>query len=489
LGYAIALAVVLLGTFGLGYWFFAGRSSRSAQITSVAVLPFLNESGDPNTEYLSDGISESLINSLSQLSQLKVIARSSSFMYKGNAVDPQKVANALGVQGIVTGRIVQRGDNLLISVELMDARDNTQVWGEQYNRHGSDLLAVQTEIARDVSQKLRARLSGADEQKATKNYTANVEAYQLYLKGNYEWKKHTEEDLQKGIEYYNQALEKDSNYALAYAGLAGSYGVLGNNYLPPREAFPKAKLYAAKALAIDDTLAEAHLMMGGVRLFYDWDWAEAEKEFKRTQTLDPNNAGAHQLYGDRLEIMGRFDEAQAERQRAQELDPLSPMQNMVTGATFYFAGQYTEAIAQNEKTINLEPRYYPAYIWLGQAYEQKKMYVKAIEIFQKGMNLAERHPQLVAALGHTYALSGERDKANKSLAELREMSKRRYISPYLFAVVYVGLGDKEQVFAWLDKAYQDRSASLIWLKVEPQFDSLRDDPRYKDLLRRIGLQP
>jgi tetratricopeptide (TPR) repeat protein len=274
---------------------------------------------------------------------------------------------------------------------------------------------------------------------------------------------------------------------LAYAGLAAAYSVLGNAYLPPNEAYPKAKAYAAKALEIDDTISEAHMTMGAVRLLYDWDWAEAEKEFKRAQTLNPNYALAHQLDGYYLEAMGRVDEAQAEMKRALELDPLSLITNADAGYSFYFARQYDQSGAQCQKTINLDPHFFVAYSCLGQAYEQKKMYPQAIETFQKGMNLAGRHPELVASLGHAYALSGERDKANQALAELRELSKRRYVSPYSLAVVYAGLGDKDQTFAWLDKAYQDRSFFLIWLKVEPLFDSLRDDSRFQDLLRRVGL--
>jgi tetratricopeptide (TPR) repeat protein len=372
---------------------------------------------------------------------------------------------------------------------LVDGHNGSQLWGEQYNRKLTDLVTLQNEIARDVSQKLRARLSSADVQRLAKNSTENAEAYQLYLKGLYVWNKHTQEDLQKGIEYFNQALEKDPNYARAYFGLSACYSVLGNNYLPPHEAFPTAKAYAAKALAIDDELAEAHMAMGAIRLYYDWDWAEAEKELKRAQTLDPNNGEAHLLYGDCLEIRGRFDEAKAKRKRALELDPLSPKYSMVAGATSYFAGQYTEAIAQNEKTINLESRYLPAYFWLGQAYEQKKMYEQAIATYQKGITQAERHPRVIAALGHAYALAGQRDKAQKALAELREISKQHHIDPYLIAFINVGLGDKEQAFAWLEKAYQERSSILIWLKVEPTFDSLRTDPRFQDLLRRIGLTP
>lgn len=462
-------------------------SVPQTKIESIAVLPFVNQSGSADTEYLSDGMTETLISSLSQLSNLNVKARSSVFRYKGANTDLRQIASELNVQAILSGRVVERGNDLSLYVELVEVTGDKVIWSQTYNRPMSNLVSLQSEVARDVSNNLRTKLSGADEQKLAKNYTANIEAYQLYLKGMYEWKKHTQEDLQKSIEYFNQAVEKDPNYALAYFGLSGSYGVLGNNYLPPNEAFPKAKAYAAKALELNETLAEAHAAMGAVRLYYDWDWAEAEKELKRGQTLDPNSADAHHLYGDRLEIMGRFDEAKAERKRALELDPLSPISNMAFGATLYFARQNDEAIAQFENTINLEPRFVDTYFFLGQAYEQKKMYAQAIATYQKGTAQAERNSWLIAALGHAYALSGERDKAQQSLAELRKMSHRQYISPYLFAVVYAGLGDKEQAFAWLDKAYQDRSFFLIWLKVEPLYDPLRADPRFQDLLRRVGL--
>jgi len=485
LALVLCLLVAAAGIVGLGAYLHA--RNNVAAIQSIAVMPFVNASGNADLEYLSDGITDSLINSLSQLPHLSVKARSSVFRYKGKEVEPQRIASELSVQAILNGRVVQRGDDLTLYLSLVDARNGDQLWGEQYNRKFSDLVPLQSEIARDVSQKLRTRLSGAEEQKVTKNYTANGEAYQLYLKGNYEWNKHTQEDLQKGIEYYNQALEKDPNYALAFTGLADSYAVLGNNYLPPNEAFPKARAYAAKALEIDDTLGGAHGSMAVVRLLYDWNWAETEKELKRALTLDPNNAGAHDMNGAYLGAMGRPDEARAETKRAQALDPLSLQMNTAFGEDTYYARQYTEAIAQLEKTTSLEPHYYRAYLWLGKAYEQNKLYREAIETFQKGMTQAERHPQLLASLGHVYALSGERDKANKVLDELREMSKQRYVSPYLIAVVYVGLGDKDQAFAWLDKAYQDRTFLLIWLKVEPLFDSLRDDPRFADLQRRVGL--
>jgi serine/threonine-protein kinase len=489
---AAITALLVLSISGVAlYYFTRGNVSNiqtsNAPIDSIAVLPFANAAQDPNAEYLSDGIAESLTNRLSQLSNLKVMSSSSVSRYKGKEQDAQKVGNELNVRAVLTGSVKQIGDQLVINVSLDDAKDNHHIWGEQYVRKFADVLAVQSEIAQEVSTNLRLRLTGTDKQQLAKRYTDNVEAYQLYLKGQYEWKKHTQEDLQKGIEYYNQAKELDPNYALAYFGLSASYGALGNNYLLPNEAFPKSKAYAAKALAIDDTLAEAHAAMGAVRLYYDWDWAEAEREFKRAQSLDPKNADAHHLYADSLEIMGRFDEAKAERKRALELDPLSPIFNMADGATLYFARQNDEAIAQYEKTINLEPRFVDTYFYLGQAYEQKKMYAQAIATYQKGITQSERNSWLIAALGHAYALTGERDKAQQSLAELREMSQRQYISPYLFAIVYAGLGDKEQAFAWLDKAYQDRSFFLIWLKVEPLFDPLRDDPRFQDLLRRVGL--
>lgn len=484
----VSLALLILA---LGFFVFtrlrAATIAKDMPIDSIAVLPFENASQDPNVEYLSDGITESLINGLSQLSNLKVMSRSSGFRYKGKEQDAQRVGSELNVRAVLTGSVKQIGDQLVITVRLDDAQNNQHIWGEQYVRKFADILNLQSEIAQDVSTNLRVKLTSEAKQQLAKRYTDNVDAYQSYLKGQYEWNKFSQEDLQKSIGYYNQALEKDANYALAYAGLSQSYIVLGTTYLPPKEAFPKAKAYAAKALEIDDTLAEAHVEMGAVRLLYDWNWADAERELKRAQALDPNNAGAHLLYGYYLKAMGRLNEANAETRRAQEFDPLSLMINSDVGVTSYYARQYDEAIAQNEKTISLEPHFFVAYLWLGQAYEQKKMYAEAIATFQKGMDLAERHPQLIASLGRAYALAGERDKAKKSLEELRETSKQRYVSPYLFAVVYAGLSDKEQALVWLEKAYEERTFFLIWLNVEPRFDSLRDDPRYKDLLRRIGL--
>lgn len=486
--------ITLLIILGLGttafFYFTRGNSAKEpigASLDSIAVLPFANEAQDPGAEYLSDGITESLINRLSSLSNLRVVSRGSAFRYKDKEQDPQKVGSELNVRAVLTGSVKQIGDQLVINISLDDAQNDRHIWGEQYVRKFSDVLAVQSDIAQAVTANLRVKLTGADEQQLAKRYTGDPEAYQLYLRGMYEWKKHTLQDFQKAIEYFNQALERDPNFALAYEGLSASYGALANNYLPPNETFPKAKAYAARALELDDTLSDTHEAMGAVRLYYDWDWPETEKELQQAESLNPNDAVAPHLYADYYDAVGRFDEAQAQRKRSLDLDPLSPLYNMAAGADFYYARQYDRSIEQLEKTINLEPRYVLAHLMLGQAYEQKKMYPEAIAALEKGIMQSERHPYLIAALGHVYASAGEREKALETLAELHRISKQRYISPYLFAVVYVGLGDKGQTLAWLEKALNERSSFMIWLKAEPQFDSVRDDPQFQNLVRRIVL--
>lgn len=485
---ALCLLVVALG-------FFLFNEPRPEIITtevpisSIAVLPLENATQDPNIEYLSDGITESLINDLSRLKNLKVMSRSSVFRYKGKEQNAQKVGGELNVRAVLTGSVKQVGEQIVINVRLDDAKDNRNIWGEQYIRRFADILTVQSEIAQEVSRKLRMQLTATDQQLLTKRYTDNVEAYQLYLKGVYEWNKFTPEGLGKSIEYYHQAIEKDSNYALSYAGLADSYSVLGNNFLPPHETYPKAKIYTLKALAIDETLPTAHISLSAIEIFYDWNLAEAEKELKRALELDANQAQAHHLYGYLLEATGRLDEAKAEMKLAQELDPLSLLINTDLGFAFYYARQYDEAINQSRMVIDLDSRFFLAYLALGQSYAQKGMNAEALATFQKGINAATRHPSLLASLGFAKASAGQKGEAQKALDELREMSKQHYVSPYWTALIYVGQGDKEQAIVWLGKAYQERAPMLIWLNVEPRFDSLRGDSRYTDLLRRIGLQP
>jgi serine/threonine protein kinase/Tfp pilus assembly protein PilF len=481
---AIALAIAAL--LGITVYLFMGRGKP---IDSMAVMPFLNASADLSQEYLSDGITESLINSLSQLPNLKVLARTTVFSYKNRAIDPIKVGRELGVRAVLTGRVVERGGTLIIQADLLDVTDGSQLWGEQYHRKLSDVLAVQEEIAKQISERLRLKLTGEDQKRLTRHHTENAEAYQLYLKGCYYWNKRTAESLNRGIEYFQQAIDKDPNYALAYAGLIDSYSLLGSSIgrLSPRETFSKAKAAAVKALDIDDTLAEAHAALALVILRYDWDWPAVEREIKRAIQLNPNYATTYQWYADYLVVMGRLDETIAQIKRAQELDPLSLIINTIVGLHLYQARQYDQAIEQCQKTLEMDPNFAQAHLALGMAYEQKARYEEAIAALQKATTLSPSNPFIVSALGHAYAVSGQPREAMKILHQLQDLSQRRYISPHEMAIIYAGLGEKDQAFAWLEKAYADRVWRLPFLKVEPRFDSLRSDPRFQDLLRRMKL--
>ena len=484
-GIAAAILTVVFGS-GLWYFYSAGAFSRP-RIDSIAVLPFANETGSPDTDYLSDGIAETLISSLSRVPELNVRSRTSAFSYKGKGLGMKQIAKELNVQAILNGRVAERGDDLTLYVELVDIAADKVIWSETYKRPVSSLLALQSEIVRDVSGSLRAKLSGADEQRLTKGFTTNSDAYRLNLKGNYEWNKHTEAALQKAIGFYDQALEIDPNYALAYTGLSKTYGVLGNNYLPPNETLPKAREFVQKALAIDDSLAEAHAVMAAVHLYYEWDSSAAEAEIARAIALDPNNGLAHQLEASRLESTGQFDEALIERKRALVIDPLSPMDNFLLGTTYYLDRDPENALVQLRQTIDMEPRFSPSYLFLGQSYELKKMYPDAIKAYKDGLSQSEENPKLIASLAHAYAVSGDIDQANAMLSKLREIAKSSYVSPYLFAVVYAGLGDRDEMFAALETAFKDRPADLLWLRVEPIFSPFRDDPRFQAVLKGIGV--
>jgi serine/threonine-protein kinase len=476
----VALALLSLAVISIGVYWLLGRTRT---VDSIAVLPFVNVNANSDTEYLSDGITESLINGLSQVPKLKVIARSSVFSYKGKEIDPQAVGRDLNVQALVTGRITQRGDSLSISVELTDARDKSHIWGEQYNRKVSDLLAVQEEISRDISEKLRLKLTGEEQKRITKRYTDNIEAYQLYLKGRYFADQYTEEGFKKALEHFNQAIEKDPNYALAYAGLAEAYWIASAVSLPPREAMPKAREAAVKALRIDDTLAEAHTLLASVQAFYDYDLPGAEKEFKRAIELNPGSASAHQWYGWYLAPLKR-DEALKEIKRAQELDPLSLLINAELALPFYVTRQYDRAIEQLRRAVEMDPNGTLARNWLGYNYIQKGMYEEAIAVTNKPES---DDPYLLAVTGRAYAMLGKRAEAQKIIARLQERAKQRYVSPYLIAMIYLGLGEKEHVLDWLEKSYQSREDAFTGLNCDPAFDDLRSEPRFQDLVRRVGL--
>jgi serine/threonine-protein kinase len=484
----VLTALVLIVIAVVAYYLYSTRTGKA--IDSVAVLPFVNSSADANTEYLSDGISETLINSLTQLRQLRVVARHTAFSYKGKEIDPQVVGQELNVRAVLMGRVRQLGDTLNIQVDLVDVTTGAQLWGKDYERKISDVLAAKQEIAREVTENLRLRLSGEEQKQLVKRDTTNAEAYQLYLKGRFSWNRYTEEGFRKSIEYFKQAVEKDPAYALAYSGLADSYSLLGElSVAPPKESFPQARAYAEKALVLDETLAEAHLSLGIVELLYEWDWPAAEKELRRAKELDPNNPQVYHFYGHYLQSVGRVEEAINETKRALELDPTSLVINAELGWAYYCARHYDQAIAQDRKTLELDPNFvYTSWV-IAQSYEQTERYQESIAELKRARTIDANWPYIIAELGYAYAASGERSEAERILQQLKERAAREYIDAILIAYIYVGLGQKDQAFAWLEKAYQERSGLMPFLKGEPKWDPLRGDARFADLLRSIGLPP
>ena len=467
----------------------ARRSRSRKAIDSLAILPLVNASGDPDAEYLSDGITESIINNLSQLPKLRVMARSTVFRYKGGEVDPQIVGHELGVRAVLTGRVLQRGDLLIIKAELADADDGSHLWGEQYSRKLADIFTIEEEISREISGKLRLKLSGPEKKQLAKRYTENTEAYQLYLKGRFYWNKRTEEGLTKGIDYFKRAIESDPSYALAYAGLADSYNILASySAVAPKDAFPMAKSAATRALELDSELAEAHASSAFAKFGYDWNWADSERGFKRALKLNAGYAMAHNWFAVTVVAQGRFNEAFDQIKRAQELDPLSLPINTNAGWLLHLARRYDEAIEQYLKTIELDEGFGLAHRRLGQTYEQKQMYSEAVAEFQKALKLSGEDVELLSARGHFYAMLGEGDKAREVLGLLEERAKSTYVPAYLVARVYLGFGDNDRVFEWLEKACDERYGYLAYLNVDPMFDSIRSDARFAELVHRVGLK-
>lgn len=458
-------------------------------IDSVAVMPFVNVSGDPNMEYLSEGLSDSVINNLSQLPNLKkVIALNSVLRYKGRQTDPQAIGRELGVSAVLMSRLVQQGDSISISTELIDVRDNRRLWGEQYNRKLADIPGLQTQIAQEISDGLRLRLTGEQRKQLAKRYTQDGEAYQLYLLGRYYFRRSgKKEDLQKSIEYFEQAIKKDPNYAPAYAGLGTTYHRMGwQGILPPKESWQKEEWAALKALQIDDSLAEAHVLKAAVKEF-NLDWQGAEEEYKRALELDPNDVRAHETYAWHLEMFNRLDEALPHLKRAQELDPFNMGLMWDLGVWFNFSRQHDRAIDQFQKMIAMDPSYFAAHSpGLAEAYQKKGMYEEAVEEVKKA-NALGRGGGGEAALAYAYALAGKRDEAQKILNDLQEQSKQKYVSPFSFASIYMGLGDKDQAFEWLNKTFEENPYRIAFINVNPRFDSLRSDPRFDALLRRMKL--
>jgi TolB-like protein/Flp pilus assembly protein TadD len=459
---------------------------RADEFKSLAVLPFANGTADPNAEYLSDGLTESIINSVSQLQNLRVVARNTVFRYKSKEVDPQKVGSELGVCSVLTGRILQLGDRLIIRAELIDVLNGWQIWGEQYQRKLSDILVVQEEISEEISLALKRTLTGDDKKRLTKRYTENVEAYHFYLKGRYHWNKFDQRSLSKAVDYFVQAIEIDPTYALAYAGLADSYYRLSNVYAPTREAMPKAKAAAIKALEIDETLSEAHAALGLVKLFYEWDWSGAEEEFVRAIEINPNYALAHQRFGLYFNLLGRSHEAMRELELALTMDPLSPQIYWSFALTFFLARDHEQAFKEVQKTLELDGSYQPALYLLGRVHGELGQLSKAITVFENLLGLNDG-PMFRAALGHAYARAGMAQEAREVINDLEDQSKQRYVSAYNKAAIQLALGDKNQAFSSLEQAYQQRCEMMTWLKVDPAFDTVRTDLRFANLLRRVGL--
>ena len=466
--------------------FRAPRASKT--ISSLAVLPFENVSRDPENDYLSDGITRSLINNLATVPKLRVMAQSTVFRYKGREIDPQAIGRELNVRAVLTGRMMQSGGSLRIGTELVDVATGSLLWGAQFDRKPGDIFVIQDEISSEISGKLRLQLTHAEKKRLVKRHTEDAEAYRLYLQGRHHWNRWTEEGFYKAIGYFQQAIEKDPSYALAHDGVADCYVLLGwNSYLPPKDAFPKAKVAAMAALEIAPDLGEAHTDLAAVLWLHDWQWAEAQNEFKRSLELNPCYPTANHYYAECLMTLGRNAEALARMKKSLELDPLSLIINVAIGWAYYHARQYDEAVAQLLRAVELDPNY-PMTFWiLGLIYRETARYDLAISAGEKGVNLSGGSPLMRAALAQTFAAAGAPEKAIEIADELNELAKQRYVAPHFFAGIYVGLGEHDRAIEYLEKSCAEHCHWLIYLHVDPSMDDLRNDPRFQDLLRRVGL--
>lgn len=481
---SILLAVIVLAGF-FGYRYIQPASGE--QINSIAVLPFANASGDKETEFLSDGISETLINNFTKIPELKVAARSTAFRFRGREDEPKEIGRLLGVGSILTGKLIQRGDNISVQVDLVSTTNGLQIWGNRYEGKAADIVRIQQRIATDVSAQLKLKLTGAQTQQIAKTYTQNSDAYQHYLRGRYHWNKRTAEDLKRGLQEFQQAAEKDPNYALAYVGLADTY-VLLEEYAGAlsTETLPKARAYAQKALEIDDSLGEANATLG---LIYtrSWQWLEAENEFKKAIDLNPNYPTVHHWRSVNLRDMGRPDDAMPEIKRAQELDPLSLIIGSSVGVMYLYKNDDNSAVTHLRETIELDPSWWGSYHWLGIAHLRFGRNQQAVGEFQKAVELSNRSGWPVSFLGYTYGVTGKSSEARAILNELQEKYPKREATALQIAAVHLGLQDKESGIEWVEKAARDRSGELVRIMWYPPFDSLHGDPRYESIVRQLGL--
>jgi TolB-like protein/Tfp pilus assembly protein PilF len=453
---------------------------------SLAVLPFINATASADGDYLADGLTESIINQLSRLPRLRVVARASAFKYKGETIDSQNAGKELNVRTVLTGRLVQLGDRLIIKCDLSDVAGGWQVWGEQYQRKLSDILDVQEEIATEISNALSIKLTARERHELTKHYTDNLEAYHLYLKGRYHWNKYSHTGLKRALDFFQQAIELDPTYALAYAGMADCYYRLSNTYLKPAQAMPRARAAALQALEIDDTLPEAHAALGLVKMLHDWDWPGAEQEFRRAIDLNQNSSIAHQRLGLFFNLLGRPDDAIAELRVALKLDPLSAQIPQGLSIALLQLGEYDRGIEEMRAAVDLERNYHPTNYMLGWLHERKGELAEAVSFFERVV-ATDDAPMYLAALGYAYAIYGLTDKARDVLDQLQKQSEERFVSQYSLAMVHAGLGEADQAFEYLELAYEERSDMMAWIKIGPEWNSLRGDPRFQSLQRRVGL--
>ena len=488
----IATAILIIIALGIAAFFYKAslKSNRAAALIppkSIAVLPFRNLSEDQANAYLSDGIRDEILTRLSKIGELKVTSRTSTRNLESAPDNLPEIAQKLGVANVLEGSVQKAGQQIRVNVQLIDALADTQLWGERFDRSTADIFKLESDISEKVANALQARLTGQEKKAITKAPTTSVAAHELYLKGRYFWNKRTGPDLRTAIDYFNQAIETDPNYALAYAGLADCYSRFSFDVgsLSPKEAMPKAKAAAVKAIQLDDTLAEAHSSLAFVMMNYDWDWTNAEKEFKRAIELDPNYEVAHHWYSHYLTALGRTEDSLVESKRALELDQLGLNINVHLGWHYLYARQYDQAIEQFHKTLEMDPNYGIAHWYLGLSYEQKKMYQEAAAELSKANELLKGNALLEGDLGHLYAVSGRKDEAQKVIDELQQTSQQQHDWPYCIALIYAGLGEKDRALEWLQKAYEDRSDWLIYLRVEPRLDSLRSDPRFEKLANLI----
>ena len=483
----LALAGILVIVAAVGYWLLrSSASSTGGSIDSVAVLPFANAGGDQDTEYLSDGITETLINNLSRVSKLRVVPRSTVFRYKGQANAPEKIGRDLHVRAVVTGRVTRRGDSFVVGAELIDVGKDSQLWGDQYSQKLSDILGIQEQISKAIADHLRIELTGTEQQQLAKRGTENAEAYQLYLRGRYFWNKRTDDGVKQGLSYFQQAIEKDPGYALAYAGVADSYAVGNGLYLglTGPEARPKSKAAALKALELDDSLAEAHTTLADTYLYYDWDFAKADKEFRRAIAANPSYPTAHQWYAECLYSVGRYDQAIAEAKRAQELDPLSPIISGSLAATLLYARKYDDAIEQYKKSVQMDPNISLAHQDMANAYVQKKMYPEAVAEWQKAITLTG-NPAQATALGEVYRVSGFQGFL-QSWVEMRQRDPFALMHPYQTARLFVLLGKKNEALSMLQKGFAVREGAMVYLKCDSVFDPIRSDPGFQAIVNKMN---